>query len=295
MEMDIWNPDCWTHVQSPDEDDFAFLSEQLGVPRDFLTDCTDVDERPRLEVDGGWTLTIIRIPVHTPDTDVPYRTMPVGIITGSDTVVTVSHADTGLFDDFLDRLRHKGIDRPGHTDFILHLIDAATYRYLCYLRRINNDVEAAEKQLEKSVRNSDLLWMMGVEKSLVFFNTSLRGNAVLIARIRHAYGNAVDADLVEDVEIEMRQALDTVSIYSDILEASMDAFASIVSNNVNAIMKRMTGVTIVLMIPTLIASFYGMNVDVGIAGFPWAFWAVAAFAALLTAGTYFVLKRIGWF
>lgn len=136
---------------------------------------------------------------------------------------------------------------------------------------------------------------MRLEKALVYFNTSLRGNEMLIIRLKRAFSDAVDLDLLEDVEIEMKQALNTVNVYTDILTAAMDAFASIISNNVNAVMKRMTGVTIVLMIPTLIASFYGMNVHISLSSNPMAFVIIIGIAAVLTLLTVAILARMRWF
>jgi len=136
------------------------------------------------------------------------------------------------------------------------------------LKQINIDITAAEKELERSIRNEDLLRLMKLQKTLVYFNTSIRGNEVMIGKLKTIFQDTdyLDEELVEDVIIELKQAFNTVNIYSDILTGTMDAFASIISNNVNAIMKRMTSLSITLMIPTLIASFYGMNVDIHLEG-----------------------------
>ena len=182
-------------------------------------------------------------------------------------------------------------------DLIFRLIYSSAVWFLKYLKQINVDVTAAEKELEKSIKNEDLLRLMKLQKTLVYFNTSIRGNEVLIGKLRTIFNdtNYLDADLVEDVEIELKQAYNTVNIYSDILTGTMDAFASIISNNVNVIMKRMTSLSITLMIPTLIASFYGMNVDIHLEETPHAFaWIVIA-SAVLSGLSFVLFKKIKWF
>ena len=158
-------------------------------------------------------------------------------------------------------------------------------------------VTEAEKELERSIRNEDLLRLMKLQKSLVYFDTSIRGNEVMIGRLKNIFQDTdyLDMGLLDDVLIELKQAVNTVNIYSDILTGTMDAFASIISNNVNAIMKRMTSLSITLMIPTLIASFYGMNVDVHIEHIPYAFALIVVVSVLLSAGTFVLFRKIKWF
>lgn len=294
-EQAEWDPGCWIDVECPDNNDFDFLTGEVGIPEDFLTDSVDIDERPRIDREDKWTLTILRIPVQTPEGDTPYTTVPIAVITDESLIVTICYHKNDIISNFIAHTRHKAITTPNRPDFILMIIYWACSLFLKYLKEINDEVTRNEKTLEVSVRDRELLRMMQLEKSLVFFNTSLEGNEVLMMRLKHAYPDNFDFDLYEDVEIEMKQALSTVKIYSDILTASMDAFASIISNNVNQVMKRMTGVTIVLMIPTLIASFYGMNVDIGIGQLSYAFFIIIGASALLTAATYFLLRRIRWF
>ncbi len=148
-----------------------------------------------------------------------------------------------------------------------------------------------EKNLEKSIRNEDLLHVLGIQRTLVFFNTSIQGNETLVGRIRRVYGDKYDTDLLDDVEIELHQADCTVKIYSDILESTMDSFSSIISNNVNAIMKKMTAVSIVLMVPTLIASFYGMNVEISYGNHNYVFRLIIGCSMLLSCVLYLFLRK----
>ena len=174
---------------------------------------------------------------------------------------------------------------------------ASAVWFLKYLKQINNDVTAAEKELEKSIRNEDLLRLMKLQKTLVYFNTSIRGNEVMIGKLQSIFQEKdyQNPDLVEDVVIELKQAYNTVNIYSDILTGTMDAFASIISNNVNTIMKRMTSISIILMVPTLIASFYGMNVDVHVDELPHAFSLIILISIMLSAMAFVIFKKIKWF
>ena len=193
--------------------------------------------------------------------------------------------------------RRKGIEVRNKLDLILRLIYSSAVWFLKYLKQINIDISAAEKELERSIRNEDLLRLMRLQKTLVYFNTSIRGNEVMIGKLKTIFQDTdfLDKELVEDVIIELKQALNTVNIYSDILTGTMDAFASIISNNVNTIMKRMTSLSIVLMLPTLIASFYGMNVDIHLEEVPFAFSLIVLFSIGLSTLAFVIFRKIKWF
>src|SRR5574344_691709 len=296
VEKPNWIPNCWVNVESPDEDDFNFLKNELKVPESFLEDISDTDERPHTDVEGNWLLTIIRIPMQQ-NKSIPYTTLPLGIITNNEIVVTVCFQNTEMISDFINHTRRKSLSVRNKYELILRLIYSSAVWFLKYLKQINNDVTAAEKELEKSIRNEDLLQLMKLQKTLVYFNTSIRGNEVMIGRLKNIFQdtNYLDLELLEDVVIELKQAYNTVNIYSDILTGTMDAFASIISNNVNAIMKRMTSLSITLMIPTLIASFYGMNVDIHLESFPHAFIFIILLSAILSAVTFMIFRKIRWF
>lgn len=291
-----WEDNCWVNMERPDHADLNFLVDELGVPTAFIDDLKDIDERPRVDQEGEWTLTILRIPMPEHDGNMPYTTVPLGVMTNSNAVVTLCFSETELIQDFIAYSRRKALTVTRMTDFILHILFSATYWYLTYLKRMNEEVTGAERALEKSVQNRDLLNLMRLQKSLVIFNTSLRGNQVLLERLYRVFGSDFDHDLYEDLEIEMKQADNTVTVYSDILEGTMDAYGSIISNNVNQIMKRMTSITIILMVPTLVASFYGMNVEgLAFADLPMSFYIVIFIAAVLTILTYLWLRHIRWF
>ena len=292
-----WMPNCWVNVECPDDDDFDFLTQKLKVPESFLEDIADADERPRTETEENWLLTILRIPMQSNQRGIPFITVPIGIITNDKIIVSVCYHKTELIPDFIQHARRKGIAVNNKLDLILRIIYSSAVWFLKYLKQINNEVASAEKELENSIRNKDLLRLMKLQKTLVYFKTSIRGNEVMIGRLRNIFQNTsyLNKELLEDVVIELKQAYDTVNIYSDILTSTMNASASIISNNVNTIMKRMTSLSITLMIPTLIASFYGMNVDIQLEDFPYAFFIIILVSVLLSAGTFIWFKRIKWF
>ena len=297
VEKAQWLPNRWVNVVCPDSSDFKFLTETLKVPESFLNDIADTDERPRTETEGNWLLTILRIPVQNTQSSLPYITVPIGIITNNEIIVSVCYHQTDMIPDFIEHTRRKGIEVRNKLDLIFRLIYSSAVWFLKYLKQINIDITAAEKELERSIRNEDLLRLMKLQKTLVYFNTSIRGNEVMIGKLKTIFQDTdfLDEELVEDVIIELKQAFNTVNIYSDILTGTMDAFASIISNNVNAIMKRMTSLSITLMIPTLIASFYGMNVDIHLEEMPHAFMLIILISVLLSTLSFVIFRKIKWF
>ena len=296
VEKPQWMPNCWVNVECPDQNDLIFLTKELKIPDTFLEDIADIDERPRTDIEGNWLLTIIRIPLQQQGS-IPYITIPIGIITNNEIIVTVCYHSTEMIPDFIAHTRRKGVVVPNKFELILRLIYSSTVWFLKYLKQINNDVAAAEKELERSIRNEDLLRLMKLQKTLVYFNTSIRGNEAMIAKLQIIFQEKdyKNRDLVEDVVIELKQAYNTVNVYSDILTGTMDAFASIISNNVNTIMKRMTSISIILMVPTLIASFYGMNVDVHVDALPHAFSFIILASIALSALAFVIFRKIKWF
>lgn len=299
VEKAQWLPNCWVNITCPNQNDFDFLTNELKIPESFLSDIADTDERPRTETEGDWLLTILRIPIPTPDPDnaLPYTTVPIGIITNEEIIVSVCYHKAEMLNDFIEHTRRKNIQVRNKLDLILRLIYSSAVWFLKYLKQINIDITAAEKELERSIRNEDLLRLMRLQKTLVYFNTSIRGNEIMIGKLKTIFQDTdfLDLDLTEDVVTELKQAFNTVNIYSDILTGTMDAFASIISNNVNTIMKRMTSLSIVLMLPTLIASFYGMNVDIHLDHLAYAFPIIVIFSVTLSAVAFWVFKRIKWF
>lgn len=295
IEKAEWEPECWINIECPDATDFDFLRDDLGVPDSFLESAADGDERPRFDTEDGWRLTIIRIPRRWDTDPVRYDTVTLAIITRDDILVTMSHNKTEMLDDFIKYSQKKHLVIANKPDFTLRLIYSSTYWYLNYLKEINYTITSSFDDLHTKVRNEDLYNYMLLQKSLVLFNTSLRGNMSLVEHIdKSCNTERCDVELLEDVEIEMKQAQNTVNVYTEILDSMMDTLSSVISNTVNEIMKKMTSVSIILMLPTLIASFYGMNVAVAFADQTNAFWGIIGFSLVLSIVIYIVLKRINW-
>ncbi|NDW12050.1 magnesium transporter CorA family protein [Bacteroides sp. 214] len=292
-----WIPNCWINIECPDAGDLNYLINELKVPESFLKDISDIDERPRLETEGNWLLTIFRVPIPNQKEDTPFTTVPIGVLTNDDLIISVCYHQTEMIPDFIRYSLRKEIQVRNKLDLILRLLHSSSVWFLKYLKQIQIDVKRAERELEKSIRNEDLTRLMKLQSTMVYFNTSIRGNQVVTNRLHNIFSDTdfLDKDLYEDVLIEQEQAYSTVKIYSDILTGTMDAFASIISNNVGTIMKRMTSISIILMVPTLIASFYGMNVDVYVDHIPHAFALIVVASIVLSASAFFVFKKIKWF
>ncbi len=253
---------CWTNVVCPSKEETKYLLDDLEIPEAFYNDIEDIDERPRIEIENGWCLIIIRIPFKSNDEKLPFNTAPLGLIFKDDTFVSLCFQKTDILSDFVTYTQRKKISITNHFDLVLKLLLSSSVWFQKYLKQINQRIKLAEHNLEKSIKNEELQALLQIEKCLVFFITSLKGNDILFHRIKNlkSHKDTFDLDLLEDVEIELRQAEETTNVYSNILTGMMDAYASVISNNLNIIMKRLTSISIILMIPTLVASLYGMNV-----------------------------------
>lgn len=290
--MDCFEEGCWINLTHPTEEELQVVTDLLHVEPDFLRAALDEEETSRIDTEEGQTLIIIDTPaIEKSETAVVYSTAPLGIIVTESNIITVSLRESSVIRDFEEGLV-RGVSTNKKTSFILHILLRVAKRYLQYLKQIDKIYNHMERQLHKTQRNKELLQLMDLEKSLVYFNTSLKANEVTLEKILR--GRIVtlyeeDQDLLEDVLIEVRQAIEMANIYSTIISRMMDAFASVISNNLNVTMKVLTSITILLTIPNIIFSFYGMNV----AGLPWDqfFWVPIVMAAVLILIVGYVLKR----
>ncbi|MDE6247402.1 MAG: magnesium transporter CorA family protein [Muribaculaceae bacterium] len=288
-----WAPGSWVNIETPTPDELMNLKAKFGLPEDFLNDLSDIDERPRVEHNDGWDCIVLRIPVR--DNDMPFVTIPLGVMIKDEYIVTVCLYRNTLISDFIEHTQKRHTTISSSSDFILRLLKSSAYWYIRYLKDVKNIVADAEVDLKKSIRNEDLLKLMNLQKTFVIFATSISGNNILLERINRLYRDELDKGLLEDVSIELRQADSTVTIATQMLDRTMNTYASVISNNVNAIMKRLTSISLILMIPTLIASFYGMNVDVGISiDNHWAFACIVGAGFILAAITCLWLRKIRW-
>ena len=255
--IDKWEPNCWVQVTCPTQEDVDFLEKTLGIPDYYISDIADTDERARYDIDEGWILIILRIPyVKEMKSRTPYTTIPLGIIMKGDVLITVCNFETNMMIDFVSYQQKRGL---GFTDSV------------------------------------DMIFLSRLQDSLTYFITSIRGNENLLSKLKFKLPvDELDADMIEDVNIEMSQARETCNIYTNILDSTMDTYASIINNNVSSVMKVLTSISIILMFPTLIASLFGMNLVSGMEQVWWGF----PFAVTLSIGVtvlfWWYFKRKTW-
>ena len=268
-----WQPNCWIQVTCPTEEDQLYLENEFKIPDYFMPDISDTDERARYEYDDGWMLIILRIPyVKEIRSRTPYTTVPLGIIHKRDVTITVCYYETNMMIDFVSFQQKRG---EGFTDFVdmtFRLFLSSAVWYLKRLKQINGLIEKAKRNLDREVNNESLIGLSRLQDSLTYFITSIRGNEPLLSKLKFKLQiDELDADLIEDVNIEMSQARETTNIYSNILESTMDTYSSIINNNMNTVMRTLTSVSILMMFPTLIASLFGMNLINGMEASPYGF------------------------
>jgi len=294
QELDKFEDNIWINLANPTEMELQKVID-FGIDPDFLRAALDEEERSHIDSDNGQMLIIIDIPVINKDEDANFHTtIPLGIILYEQGVVTVCLYENTLLQDFYQK-RIRGFYTNYKNRFVLQILLRASSRYLIDLRRIDNNSSKIEKELHKSLKNSELIELLRLEKSLVYFSTSLKSNEVVLERLQRLNEFKLydeDADLLDDVIIENKQAIEMATIYSSILSGTMDAFASVISNNLNMVMKFLASVTIVLAIPTIVFSFYGMNVALPLQSNPLAYvFAIGASVVLCGISIFALLKN----
>lgn len=288
-----WQPNCWIQVTCPTEQDQQELQERFQIPDYFLSDIADTDERARYEYDDGWMLIILRIPyVKEVRSRTPYTTVPLGIIHKRDVTITVCNFETNMMIDFVSYQQKRGEGFTDYVDMIFRLFLSSAVWYLKRLKQINALIEKSKKNLDKEVNNESLIGLSRLQDSLTYFVTSIRGNENLLAKLKFKLQvDELDADLIEDVNIEMSQARETTSIYSDILESTMDTYSSIINNNMNTVMRTLTSVSIIMMLPTLISSLFGMNLINGMEDSPLGFPLALLISVIVSGATWWILRH----
>lgn len=288
-----WQPNCWIQVTCPTEQDQQELQERFQIPDYFLSDIADTDERARYEYDDGWMLIILRIPyVKEVRSRTPYTTVPLGIIHKRDVTITVCNFETNMMIDFVSYQQKRGEGFTDYVDMIFRLFLSSAVWYLKRLKQINALIEKSKKNLDKEVNNESLIGLSRLQDSLTYFVTSIRGNENLLAKLKFKFQvDELDADLIEDVNIEMSQARETTSIYSDILESTMDTYSSIINNNMNTVMRTLTSVSIIMMLPTLVSSLFGMNLINGMEDSPLGFPLALLISVIVSGATWWILRH----
>ncbi|MBN8580205.1 MAG: magnesium transporter CorA family protein [Anaerolineae bacterium] len=287
---------AWVNVVGPSPDEIEKLVN-WGMDMDYVNYSLDQDEMPRMERDEDYTFILLRIPIHQPDSDIPYNTVPLGIMILGNKIMTVCRYDSDIFKS-LTNGKHKQMKTGKRYRLTLYIFLETAVRYLNLLREINRATELVEDRLQKSTQNRELLELLKYQKSLTYFATALRANEVMMERVQKTQlfnYYEEDQDLLEDVLTENQQAIQMTSINTEILSSMMGAFASVISNNLNGVMKALAALTIIFNVPTIVASFYGMNVYLPGEGHPLAYLGVMGLALGLTAlATVFFYKR-NWF
>ncbi|HOD43687.1 MAG TPA: magnesium transporter CorA family protein [Anaerolineaceae bacterium] len=297
-EVTELTPGCWVNMIDPTTDEIERVTT-LGIPADFITYPLDMDERARIErEDDGKMLIILRIPYYEgPRVDIPYTTIPLGIVLTEKLIITICRRPNEVIQEFTSG-KMRGLSTAKRNRFILRLLLMTANRFLAYLREINRLVEATEDKMQASMQNREVLELLKYSKSLVLFTQALKSNELMLERLKrsqlfHQYPE--DEDLLEDVITENQQAIEMVNISSTILSSLMDAFASIISNNLNVVMKFLASVTIVLSIPTIVTSFFGMNVKLPFQNLDLAYLLIIVLFLTISAVIVYLFIKRDWF
>ena len=287
---------AWVNVVGPTPEEMEKLVN-WGMDMDYINYSLDQDEMPRMERDEDYTFILLRIPIHQPDSDIPYNTVPLGIMILGNRIITVCRYDSDIM-KVLANGKYRLMKTGKRYRLALYIFLETAARYLHLLREINRATELVEDRLQKSTQNRELLELLKYQKSLTYFATALRSNEVMMERVQRTQlfnYYEEDQDLLEDVLTENQQAIQMTSINTEILSSMMDAFASIISNNLNVVMKALAALTMILNMPAIVAAFYGMNVALPGEGHPLAFLTVIGISLGLTAVATYVFYKRNWF
>jgi magnesium transporter len=292
-KVEVISNGAWVNVVNPTPEEITKLLH-WGMELDFVNYSLDQDEIARMERDEEYTFILLRIPLHQPASDIPYTTMPLGIMILGNMIVTICRHENDIL-KVLSGGKYRLLKTGKRYRFVLYLFLEASVHYLNFLREINHATELVESRLRKSPRNREVLELLKYQKSLTYFATALRSNEVMMERVQKTqFFNAYeeDQDLLEDVLTENQQALQMTGIAAEILSGMMNAFASIISNNLNGVMKALAALTIILNMSAIVVSLYSMNVSLPGGGRPLLFLSVIGLSLGLTAAaTYFFYKR----
>lgn len=286
---------CWVNLVEPTQSEIKEISEMFNIDIENIKAALDEEERSRIDIEDNHTLILIDIPIDESDaSSTHYSTIPLGIILLENTIVTICTAQTKILNDFI--VGHiKDFFTFKKTRFILQILYKNASYYLHYLRRINKMTIAIEKEIYKSMQNKELIQLLELEKSLIYFSTSLKANELVLNKMLRTGSikkYPEDEDLLEDVIIENRQALEMATIYGDILSRIMDAFSAIVSNNQNTVMQFLTSITLIMSISTIVSGFFGMNVPgLPFANNPHGFWLVFLVTCVISLILTFIMSR----
>ena len=295
-QLDTMVNGAWVKAIDPTPEEIEQLVN-WGVDIEYINYSLDLDEMPRMERDEDYTFILIRVPHRQPESDIPYITIPLGIMIRGNMIVTICKYDKEMF-SVLANGKYRMLKTGKRYRFALYIFLETATRYLAHLREINRMTETIEDQLQKSTRNREVLELLKYQKSLTYFATALRSNEVMMERVQRTQifnYYEEDQDLLEDVLTENQQAIQMTNIATELLAAMMDAFASIISNNLNGVMKILAAITIIISLPTIVASFYGMNVDLPFQAHPFAFWFTVGISVVFISFAVTIFYKRDWF
>ena len=290
VELERYESANWVNITPPfNQEELEYLAQELDIPLDFLTDSLDIDERSRYEREDDVRLIVLNTPVlnNADELNAPiYITVPIGIILVGELIITITAFENPILNRFLKN-KIRGFNPADSSLFVLQIFEQNVYRFLTCLKDLNLKRNLLEQELYDSSRNRELQELLRIEKSLVYFLTSLSANELMKMKMQRTdllqvKGDEDKEDLFADIIIDNSQALEMANVYTNILSGTMDAFASIISNNLNIVMQRLTSITIVLMVPTVIASFFGMNVLNGLEKEPLAIYLIIIVSLFLS-------------
>ena len=293
QEIDRYEPGCWVNCVAPEEEEVNYLLDFFDIPPELLRSALDEEESAHIDREDDTTLIIIDAPVvEKVSGSITYSTMPIGIMITDNNVITVSLRENTILTEFAEGVVRNVVTNY-KTHFVLHIMLRMATKYLQYLKHIDKISSRIERNLRKNAKNKELSQLLDVEKSLVYFSASLKSDEITLEKImrgRYIKLYEEDQDLLEDVLIEIKQAVDMTGTYLNILNGTMDVFASIISNNLNAVMKIQASLTLLVSVPTVISGIYGMNI---IGGLPFdkQWWFPIAISAALMFVMYIILKR----
>lgn len=291
-----WTPNCWVQITCPSAEDEEFLFNELEIPTYFLDDIRDKDERSRYEYEDGWTLIILRIPyVKEIRSRTPHTTIPLGIVLNKGVCVTICNYETNMMIDFVSYQQKRNLGFTDSVDLVFRLFLSSAVWYLKRLKQINVLIEEAKRNLDHGIDNEDLIGLSRLQDSLTYFVTSIRANETLLSKLKFKLPvDELDVDLIEDINIEMSQARETTNIYTHILDSTMETYASIINNDMAGVMKQLTSVSIILMLPTLIASIFGMNLMSSLETVWWGMPVVVGCSLIFTVLFYWFFRKRAW-
>ena len=251
----------WVDARNVNREDMHILEEEFGVLQEDILDILDQDELARIDKQDDYTLIIMRLPVFVPNADISYFTTPLGIVLYKDMIITICWTDCEVLKD-ISTNRVKDIQLSDFPAFLTRILSRADATFLRYLKEINRRSTTIQNELEQAIKNDELIQLLNLQKSLVYFTTSLKSNQMVLEKmekVKYVVFDADDKEWLEDVEIDNRQAMQMADTYSNILDGMVESFSSVISNNLNSVMKKLSVINLVMMVPTFITGFFGMN------------------------------------